>query len=188
MEDQAAEDQPVAQAEDNPEQSQRNEEGEGNAEPGRPNPTPGGEERKQILQDIFERYMKAEEKVVAKEMLPALLADYDQVLGQQSENAIELLQSLRTRIAVTYSLDSEEDGYTFEQLCEVLCPEPTPQAPVAQEEPETLERIEELSPPLKVQMSRPTFEQLQALTPAEVEKLSIPILKQKFQKHRSHIQ
>ena len=39
--------------------------------------------------------MGTEDKVVSKEMLPALIADFDQVLGQQNENAIEVLQGLR---------------------------------------------------------------------------------------------
>ena len=62
---------------------------------------PHTDERKLILQELFEKYMQGEEKVVNKEDLPQLVAEYEQVSGQSVENAIETIAQTCNKTGLT---------------------------------------------------------------------------------------
>lgn len=76
------------------------------------------------------------------------------------------------------------EQYTFEQVCEVMCAQ-NEEAAVPQQE---LEKIDEQSAPLKLQMGKAVLEQLQNMKGADVENLSSNILEYKFKKHSKKIE
>jgi len=128
--------------------------------------------------------------MLRRDALQNLVTEFEQATGEPTGNAVELIQTISKYYGTLLNqkiIDAEGDQYSLEQVLEVLVPQL--ETPLGQPDAgEGLEKVDEQSPPLKLQMEKDAFEQLQASKATDIERKSQQVLESKFKLYAVQIE